>query len=33
VTTLLITSDFPFIEPNRLIDRVVHILIEGIRKR
>jgi len=33
VTTLLIASDFPFIEPNRLIDRVVHILIEGIRKR
>ena len=33
VTTLLITCSFPFIEPNRLIDRVVHILIEGIRKR
>jgi len=33
VTTLLITCNFPFIEPNRLIDRVVHILIEGIRKR
>jgi AcrR family transcriptional regulator len=33
VTTLLITSQFPFIEQNRLIDRVVHILIEGIRKR
>jgi AcrR family transcriptional regulator len=33
VTTLLITSCFPFIESNRLIDRVVHILIEGIRKR
>jgi AcrR family transcriptional regulator len=33
VTTLLITSNFPFIEPNRLIDRVVNILIEGIRKR
>jgi AcrR family transcriptional regulator len=33
VTTLLITCQFPFIEPNRLIDRVVHILIEGIRKR
>lgn len=34
VTTLLITcSSFPFIEQNRLIDRVVHILIEGIRKR
>ena len=33
VTTLLITCQFPFIEPSRLIDRVVHILIEGIRKR
>ena len=33
VTTLLITCAFPFIEQNRLIDRVVHILIEGIRKR
>ena len=33
VTTLLITCSFPFIEQNRLIDRVVHILIEGIRKR
>jgi AcrR family transcriptional regulator len=33
VTTLLITCQFPFIEQNRLIDRVVHILIEGIRKR
>ena len=33
VTTLLITSSFPFIEQNRLVDRVVHILIEGIRKR
>ena len=33
VTTLLITCSFPFIEPNRLIDRVVSILIEGIRKR
>ena len=33
VITLLITCSFPFIEPNRLIDRVVHILIEGIRKR
>src|SRR5258708_5584578 len=33
VTTLLITCCFPFIEQNRLIDRVVHILIEGIRKR
>jgi AcrR family transcriptional regulator len=33
VTTLLITCNFPFIESNRLIDRVVHILIEGIRKR
>ena len=33
LTALLITSQFPFIEQNRLIDRVVHILIEGIRKR
>jgi AcrR family transcriptional regulator len=33
VTTLLISCSFPFIESNRLIDRVVHILIEGIRKR
>jgi AcrR family transcriptional regulator len=33
VTVLLITCCFPFIEANRLIDRVVHILIEGIRKR
>jgi hypothetical protein len=33
VITLLITCSFPFIEQNRLIDRVVHILIEGIRKR
>ena len=33
ITTLLITCAFPFIEQNRLIDRVVHILIEGIRKR
>ena len=34
LTSLLITCEnFPFIEQNRLIDRVVHILIEGIRKR
>ena len=33
VTTLLITCSFPFIEQNRLIDRVIYILIEGIRKR
>ena len=34
VITLLITSSsFPFIEQSRLIDRVVTILIEGIRKR
>jgi len=34
VTTLLTTcSGFPFIEQSRLVDRVVHILIEGIRKR
>ena len=33
LTTLLITSDFPFIEHNRLIDRHLNILIEGIRKK
>jgi AcrR family transcriptional regulator len=34
VTTLLITcAKFPFIEHNRLIDRVLQILIEGIRKQ
>jgi AcrR family transcriptional regulator len=33
VTSLLITCAFPFIESNRLIDRVLHILIEGVRKR
>lgn len=34
VTTLLTSAcAFPFIEQSRLIDRVVHILIEGIRKR
>jgi AcrR family transcriptional regulator len=33
ITTLLITCSFPFIEHNRLIDRVVYILIEGIRAR
>ncbi len=33
ITTLLITGSFPFIEHNRLIDRVVHILVEGVRKR
>src|SRR5258708_3552118 len=33
ITTLLISSSFRFIEQNRLIDRVVYILIEGIRKR
>jgi AcrR family transcriptional regulator len=34
LVALLITCNaFPFIEQNRLIDRVVHILIEGIRKR
>jgi AcrR family transcriptional regulator len=34
VTTLLVTcSAFPFIEQNRLVDRVVTILIEGIRQR
>ena len=34
VTALLITcNNFPFIEQTRLVDRVVQILIEGIRKR
>jgi AcrR family transcriptional regulator len=34
VVTLLITNScFPFIEHSRLVDRVVHIIIEGIRKR
>jgi AcrR family transcriptional regulator len=33
VTVLLVTCCFPFIEQNRLIDRVITILIEGIRKR
>jgi AcrR family transcriptional regulator len=33
ITTLLISSSFPFIEHTRLVDRVVTILIEGIRKR
>lgn len=34
ITVLLITcGGFPFIEQNRLIDRVLAILIEGIRKR
>src|SRR5215471_18231033 len=33
VVTLLITCNFPFIEQSRLIERVVSIVIEGIRKR
>ncbi|HKE29467.1 MAG TPA: TetR/AcrR family transcriptional regulator [Bryobacteraceae bacterium] len=33
ITTLLVTCSFPFIEHTRLIDRVVYILIEGIRQR
>ena len=33
VVTLLISCTFPFIEQTRLIDRMVYILIEGIRKR
>jgi len=34
VTSLLITcSDFPFIERNRLVERMLDILIEGVRKR
>src|SRR5215472_14825213 len=33
VTILLVTCHFPFIEQSRLIDRVLTILIEGIRQR
>jgi AcrR family transcriptional regulator len=33
VTTLLVSCSFPFIEQTRLIERVVFILIEGVRKR
>jgi len=33
ITTLLVTCSFPFIEQSRLIDRVLYILMEGIRKR
>jgi AcrR family transcriptional regulator len=33
IVTLLISCNFPFIEQTRLVDRVVYILIEGIRKR
>jgi len=34
ITTLLITKpDFPFVERTRLVDRMVEILIEGVRRR
>ncbi|HTS28060.1 MAG TPA: TetR/AcrR family transcriptional regulator [Bryobacteraceae bacterium] len=34
LTTVLITcSGFPFVEHNRLIDRMVHTLVEGVRRR
>jgi AcrR family transcriptional regulator len=34
VTALLITCpDFPFVEQSRLVDRMLDILIEGVRKR
>lgn len=33
IVTLLISCNFPFIEQTRLVDRVVYILIEGVRKR
>jgi len=33
ITTLLVTGSFPFIEQTRLIERVIFILIEGVRKR
>jgi AcrR family transcriptional regulator len=33
VTSLLVSCPFPFIEQSRLIDRVVTIAIEGIKKR
>jgi|SRR5215472_1970627 AcrR family transcriptional regulator len=33
ITSLLISCPFPFIEPTRLVDRVVTIAIEGIKKR
>jgi AcrR family transcriptional regulator len=34
ITTLLITkTDFPFVEPSRLVDRVVDVLVEGVRRK
>ena len=34
LTSVLITcSGFPFVEHNRLIDRMVHTLVEGVRRR
>jgi AcrR family transcriptional regulator len=34
LTSVLITcSGFPFVEQNRLIDRMVHTLIEGVRRK
>ena len=34
LTSVLITcTGFPFIEHNRLIDRMVHTLVEGVRRR
>jgi AcrR family transcriptional regulator len=34
LTSLLITCTlFPFVEQNRLVDRMVHTLIEGVRRR
>jgi len=34
LTTVLITcSGFPFVEQNRLIDRMVNTLVEGVRRR
>ena len=34
LTSLLITcSGFPFVEQNRLIDRMVQTLVEGVRRK
>jgi hypothetical protein len=34
LTTLLITKPgFPFIEQTRLVDRLVDVLVEGVRRR
>ena len=32
-SVLIIYSGFPFVEQNRLIDRMVHTLIEGVRRK